>query len=78
MYKLKKSNFSAIAQDDFELEADDPFDTTFAENILPGKAELKLIEKDILDNDVDFNPRAPASIKHLKETDLFKERIPGK
>ena len=51
----------------------DPFDTTFAENILPGKAELKLIENEILgssdldinearilsqsDSDFDFNPR---------------------
>ncbi|GFG35784.1 hypothetical protein Cfor_03953 [Coptotermes formosanus] len=51
----------------------DPFDTSFAENILPGKAELKLIENEILgssdldinearilsrsDSDFDFNPR---------------------
>ncbi|XP_060531277.1 LOW QUALITY PROTEIN: protein stoned-B-like [Cylas formicarius] len=42
-------------QDDNEP---DPFDTTFAENILPGKAELKVIEKEILDNDIDFDPRA--------------------
>ncbi|KAF7283273.1 hypothetical protein GWI33_001043 [Rhynchophorus ferrugineus] len=40
---------------------DDPFDTTFADKILPGKAELKLIERDILDNDLDFDPRAPVS-----------------
>lgn len=37
---------------------DDPFDTAFAENILPGKAELKLIENEILNNDNDFDPRA--------------------
>ena len=51
----------------------DPFDTSFAENILPGKAELKFIENEILgssdldinearilsrsDSDFDFNPR---------------------
>lgn len=36
----------------------DPFDTTFAENILPGKAELKIIENEILNDDLDFDPRA--------------------
>ncbi|XP_034240750.1 protein stoned-A [Thrips palmi] len=50
----------------------DPFDTSIAHNILPGKTELKLIEKEILehdqhnearilsnsDSDFDFNPRA--------------------
>lgn len=38
-------------QTEFEIpEGDDidPFDTTFAENILPGKAELKIIEDEIL------------------------------
>lgn len=47
----------------------DPFDTSIAHNILPGKTELKLIEKEILsdhnearilsnsDSDFDFNPR---------------------
>lgn len=43
---------------------DDPFDTAFAENILPGKAELKVIENEILnsENDLDFNPRAEEKI----------------
>ncbi|KAJ8922865.1 hypothetical protein NQ315_007900 [Exocentrus adspersus] len=35
----------------------DPFDTTFAENILPGKVELKILEKEILSEDIDFNIR---------------------
>ncbi|GJQ77440.1 stnB [Trypoxylus dichotomus] len=35
-------------QDDELSNEDDPFDTTFAENILPGKAELKIIENEIL------------------------------
>ncbi|XP_077289153.1 stoned A [Arctopsyche grandis] len=53
---------------DFELDGPDPFDTAFAENILPGKAELKQIEDEILnsqpiglsnsDSDFDFDPRA--------------------
>ncbi|KAF6211594.1 hypothetical protein GE061_012107 [Apolygus lucorum] len=34
-------------EDDFNLE-DDPFDTSFAAQVLPGKFELKLIEKEIL------------------------------
>lgn len=49
-------------------EEDDPFDTTFAENILPGKVELKLIEKEILSNDhddFDFNPRAEEKLAEL-------------
>lgn len=44
----------------------DPFDTTFAENLVPGKVELQIIENEILgdvtitndDDDFDFDPRA--------------------
>ncbi|XP_014242417.1 titin-like [Cimex lectularius] len=36
-------------ENDFDIE-DDPFDTTFASQVLPGKFELKLIEKEILEN----------------------------
>jgi hypothetical protein len=62
----------ALAED-LDITNLDPFDTSFAENILPGKAELKLIENEILggsdleinearilsqsDSDFDFNPR---------------------
>lgn len=62
----------ALAED-LDITQLDPFDTSFAENILPGKAELKLIENEILccsdldvnearilsqsDSDFDFNPR---------------------
>lgn len=63
-----KTNFDAspasVGSDD---EGPDPFDTTFAENILPGKAELKNLEEELLnsdntvipksDSDFDFNPR---------------------
>lgn len=57
---------AATAHEDADV---DPFDTSFAHNILPGKTELKLIEKEILhdhnearilshsDSDFDFNPR---------------------
>lgn len=73
---LKKSNFRShlnneatpirfdLEQNDFE---DDPFDTTFAENILPGKAELKLIENEILNasDEFDFNPRSQEKLSEL-------------
>lgn len=32
----------------------DPFDTSFADNILPGRVELKIIEKEILREDIQF------------------------
>lgn len=41
------------------VTGDDPFDTSFAAQVLPGKFELKLIEKEILldnDNEVKINP----------------------
>ncbi|XP_050307878.1 protein stoned-A [Anthonomus grandis grandis] len=44
---------------------DDPFDTTFAENILPGKAELKLLEKDLLEDQ--FDPRAAEGVAVVKK-----------
>ncbi|CAG9762427.1 unnamed protein product [Ceutorhynchus assimilis] len=56
-------------QSDF---VEDPFDTTFADNILPGKQELKLIEKEILDNDVDFDPRAPEDLNQFSK---LNERV---
>lgn len=62
----------ALAED-LDIAQLDPFDTSFAENILPGKTELRLIENEILggsdieinearilsqsDSDFDFNPR---------------------
>lgn len=55
--------------DDLEINDVDPFDTTFAENILPGKVELKLIEKEILE-DLDFDPRAEE-----KNPSKFNNRI---
>lgn len=63
--------FSAGADSNFEENVngveDDPFDTAFAENILPGKAELKIIENEILnsENDLDFNPRAEEKISEI-------------
>lgn len=36
-----------------ENEIDDPFDTTFALNLAPGKAELKVIENELLDPNID-------------------------
>ncbi|KAI4464092.1 ap complex subunit mu [Holotrichia oblita] len=54
-FGTEKESWSAFGEaktsdqidDEFIIE-DDPFDTTFAENILPGKAELKIIEDEIL------------------------------
>lgn len=43
----------------------DPFDTSIAENIAPGKAELKVLEVELVGSisrsytDPDFNPRDP-------------------
>lgn len=64
-------------------EADiDPFDTSFAQNILPGKTELKLIEKEILsdhnearilsnsDSDFDFNPREGEEQKQQQQSQV--------
>lgn len=51
--------FGEVEPGEDAAENDDPFDTTFADNILPGKAELKVIESEILNaDDLDFDPRA--------------------
>ncbi|XP_018897985.2 protein stoned-A [Bemisia tabaci] len=44
--KERKSSFE-------EVLGDDPFDTTFVANLIPGKAELKLIESEILNAQID-------------------------
>ncbi|XP_063226455.1 protein stoned-A [Bacillus rossius redtenbacheri] len=69
----KVYNLDNELDSDLSVYAQDPFDTSFAENILPGEIELKLIEKEILDSkdleinearilsesdsDFEFNPR---------------------
>ncbi|KAF5294255.1 hypothetical protein FQR65_LT10841 [Abscondita terminalis] len=65
-----KDNWKAFEDSDTAEEnekKDDPFDTTFAENVVPGKFELKLIENEILsnDNDFDFNPRVEEKLEKL-------------
>ncbi|KAK4886737.1 hypothetical protein RN001_003008 [Aquatica leii] len=53
----------------------DPFDTTFAENVVPGKFELKIIENEILsnENDLEFNPRVEEKFEKLNE--LLKSKV---
>lgn len=61
-----------------EEESDDPFDTTFADNILPGKAELKVIEQEILKaDDVDFNPRAAEKFNEIVSKVSIQVTDPG-
>lgn len=62
----------------------DPFDTSIAESLLPGKGELKLLEKELLEDskvpckniiieeDDDFDPRAEESIRPVELN--FKEK----
>ncbi|KAJ8945435.1 hypothetical protein NQ318_009891 [Aromia moschata] len=45
-----------------EIEVD-PFDTTFAENILPGKTELRIIEQEILNDNAAFEFKGAFSIQ---------------
>lgn len=61
-----------------EGDGDDPFDTTFAENILPGKAELRVIEKEILNaDDLDFNPRAGEKFNEILNKVSIQVTDPG-
>lgn len=53
----------------------DPFDTTFADNILPGKAELKFIEKELDElpvSEVSISLTDPAGFNRDYETGLLK------
>lgn len=53
----------------------DPFDTTFAANILPGKAELKFIEKELEElpvSEVSISLTDPAGFNRDYETGLLK------
>ncbi|XP_011875006.1 PREDICTED: protein stoned-B-like [Vollenhovia emeryi] len=53
----------------------DPFDTTFADNILPGKTELKFIEKELEElpvSDVSISLTDPAGFNRDYETGLLK------
>lgn len=63
----------------------DPFDTSIAESLLPGKGELKLLEKELLDDskvpkkiiieeDDDFDPRAEEIIRPA-ELNLKEKRV---
>ncbi|KAF5290562.1 hypothetical protein FQA39_LY14691 [Lamprigera yunnana] len=61
-----KAVIKKLADHDEILESD-PFDTTFAENVVPGRYELKLIENEILndENDFEFNPRVEENLDEV-------------
>lgn len=64
----------------------DPFDTSIAESLLPGKGELKLLEKELLEDskgagkkiiieeDDDFDPRAEEAVRPV-ELNLKEKRV---
>jgi hypothetical protein len=37
-----------LALDSFDIEESDPFDTSFASNLVPGQAEIKLLESELI------------------------------
>lgn len=69
-----------------EVDQIDPFDTSIAESLLPGKGELKLLEKELLEDskipqkkiiieeDNDFNPRAEDIVRPV-ELNLKEKRV---
>jgi hypothetical protein len=59
--------FRKVSPPKDQVLSEDPFDTSFAENIAPGKAELKIIESEILreENDLDFDPRAEDKLSQI-------------
>ncbi|XP_046432398.1 protein stoned-B-like [Neodiprion fabricii] len=70
---------SEIIEASFEaatfVNEEDPFDTTFAENLLPGKTELKCIEKELEDlpiSEVAISLTDPAGLSRDYETGLIK------
>lgn len=71
---------SEIIEASFEaatfVDEEDPFDTTFAENILPGKTELKFIERELDElpvSEVTISLTDPAGLNRDYETGLLKE-----
>ncbi|XP_022919202.2 protein stoned-A [Onthophagus taurus] len=57
-----------IQEDELEQFEEDPFDTTFAENILPGKAELKIIENQILNTPSEnFTPKPNQLLQEIQQ-----------
>lgn len=58
------------------VDEEDPFDTTFAENILPGKTELKFIEKELEElpvSEVTISLTDPAGLNRDYETGLLSD-----
>ncbi|XP_063993687.1 uncharacterized protein LOC135171230 [Diachasmimorpha longicaudata] len=56
------------------VDEDDPFDTGFAENLIPGKVELKFIEKELEElpeSEVSISLTDPAGLKRDYETGLL-------
>ncbi|CAG9823027.1 unnamed protein product [Phaedon cochleariae] len=56
-----------------ELPESDPFDTSFATNLAPGKAELKIIESELFDPNVERN--LALHDKHFNPRDETRARI---
>ncbi|KAK9870752.1 hypothetical protein WA026_009714 [Henosepilachna vigintioctopunctata] len=74
----EKKNYFEVEAEDLETEAD-PFDTTFAENILPGKAELKQIESEILNSNVEVKvkPQQEKLLHILKKLSISEDDTRG-
>lgn len=75
---------NSVPTEDFELEKveEDPFDTSFVSDAAPGKAELKLIENELFDpeiekkisiNDPDFDPRDEKKVAIHTIVETIKE-----
>lgn len=59
------------------VDEDDPFDTGFAENLIPGKAELKFIEKELEElpeAEVSISLTDPAGLRRDYETGLLSQQ----
>lgn len=53
----------------------DPFNTSAVDNIVQPKAvELSLLEKELLDDDIDFDPRAEEQLKEIHQINLNRRK----
>ncbi|CAG5096057.1 Similar to stnA: Protein stoned-A (Drosophila melanogaster) [Cotesia congregata] len=59
------------------VNEEDPFDTTFADNLVPGKTELRFIEKELdelPDSEVTISLTDPAGLRRDYETGLLSQK----
>lgn len=86
-FYVRKNSVPGTESPDSTADDQDPFDTSFVPNLAPGKVELKIIEKELFNSNVehkpsledpDFDPRDEYKVAKVAAVEAIKEIVKPK